>query len=42
MFEYHRSAVLSPYKDAIVFLILIAVLLLKPEGIFGKAVPEKV
>lgn len=40
--QYNNAAVLSPYKDAIAFLILIAVLLLKPEGIFGKAVPEKV
>jgi len=40
--QYHQSAILSPYKDAISFLILIAVLLLRPEGIFGKAVPEKV
>jgi branched-chain amino acid transport system permease protein len=40
--QYHGSAVLYPYKDAISFLILIAVLLLKPEGLFGKAVPEKV
>ena len=40
--QYHRAAVLYPYKDAICFLILIAVLLIRPEGIFGKAVPEKV
>ncbi|MGN6366680.1 MAG: branched-chain amino acid ABC transporter permease [Phycisphaerae bacterium] len=40
--QYHNAAVLSPYKDAIAFIILILVLLVKPEGIFGKAVPEKV
>jgi branched-chain amino acid transport system permease protein len=40
--QYHNAAVLSPYKDAIAFLILILVLLFKPEGIFGNAVPEKV
>lgn len=40
--QYHNAAVLSPYKDAIAFVILIVVLLVKPEGIFGKAVPEKV
>ncbi len=38
----HQSAVLYPYKDGICFLILIAVLLIRPEGLFGKAVPEKV
>jgi branched-chain amino acid transport system permease protein len=38
----HGNAVLSPYKDAVAFVILIAVLLVRPEGIFGKAVPEKV
>lgn len=33
---------LSPaYKDLIAFLILIAVLIMKPSGIFGKYVPEK-
>ncbi len=40
--QYHNAAVLSPYKDAIAFVILILVLLVKPEGILGKAVPEKV
>lgn len=40
--QYHNTAILSPYKDAIAFMILILVLLVKPEGIFGKAVPEKV
>lgn len=33
---------LSPYRDAVAFLILILMLLVRPEGIFGKAVPEKV
>jgi branched-chain amino acid transport system permease protein len=32
----------SQYQDAAAFLILILVLLVKPEGVFGKAVPEKV
>lgn len=40
--QYHGVAILAPYKDAIAFIILILVLLIKPEGIFGKAVPEKV
>jgi branched-chain amino acid transport system permease protein len=40
--QYHHEAVIYPYRDAISFLILIAVLLLKPEGLFGKAVAEKV
>jgi branched-chain amino acid transport system permease protein len=40
--QYHNAAVLSPYKDAIAFVILILVLIIKPEGLFGKAVPEKV
>jgi len=38
----NHSAVAAPYKDAVAFLILILVLLIRPEGIFGKAVPEKV
>lgn len=40
--QVNHTAVLSPYKDAIAFLILILVLLVRPEGIFGKAVAEKV
>ena len=40
--QYHHAAILSPYKDAIAFLILIGVLLVRPEGIFGRAVAEKV
>jgi len=40
--DSHNTAILSPYKDAIAFLVLIAVLLFRPEGLFGKAVPEKV
>lgn len=41
-FQYHQTAILSPYRDAVAFVILIAVLLLRPEGLLGKAVPEKV
>jgi len=40
--QYHHEAILSPYKDGIAFLILIVMLLVRPEGLFGKAVPEKV
>ncbi len=32
----------SRYESAIAFVILVMVLLIKPEGIFGKAAPEKV
>ena len=32
----------SQYRDAVAFVILIAVLLVKPSGLFGKAVAEKV
>lgn len=32
----------SDWRDAIAFVILILILLLKPAGIFGRAVPEKV
>jgi branched-chain amino acid transport system permease protein len=33
---------LSEYKDALAFLLLIAVLLIRPAGILGRNVPEKV
>jgi branched-chain amino acid transport system permease protein len=36
------GASLAPYRDAFAFFILIVVLLVRPEGIFGRAVPEKV
>jgi branched-chain amino acid transport system permease protein len=32
----------STYRDAVAFVILILVLLLRPAGLFGRAVPEKV
>ncbi len=32
----------SSYKDAIAFIILILILLVKPAGIFGKNIKEKV
>lgn len=41
--EYAVVAVgLSAWRDAIAFVILILILLVKPAGIFGRAVPEKV
>jgi branched-subunit amino acid ABC-type transport system permease component len=40
--QYNGTAVLNPYRDAIVFFVLILVLIVKPEGIFGKAAAEKV
>ena len=33
---------LSPYKDALAFVLLIAVLLVRPAGLMGRSVPEKV
>ena len=32
----------STYRDAIAFVLLVVILLLKPAGLLGKAVPEKV
>jgi branched-chain amino acid transport system permease protein len=41
--EVFGASYLSPHmRDVYVFVILIVVLLVKPSGIFGKAVPEKV
>ena len=41
--EVFVSAIgLSTWKDAVVFLILIIILLVKPSGILGKTVSEKV
>jgi len=36
------SPLLSSYRDAIAFVILIAILLFRPSGLFGKYEPEKV
>jgi branched-chain amino acid transport system permease protein len=40
--EYVAGYTVSSYRDAIAFALLIAVLLFKPEGLFGRARPEKV
>ena len=32
----------SQYRDAVAFLVLIAILVIKPSGLFGRATPEKV
>jgi branched-chain amino acid transport system permease protein len=40
--EYVAGYAVSSYRDAIAFALLIAVLLLRPEGLFGRARPEKV
>ncbi len=40
--EYVASYTSSSYRDAIAFTVLILVLLLKPEGLFGRATVEKV
>ena len=36
------TPVLSSYKDAIAFGILILILIIKPTGLFGKSIKEKV
>jgi branched-chain amino acid transport system permease protein len=36
------SRLLSPYRDAVAFALLIVLLLFRPGGLLGKAVPEKV
>jgi branched-chain amino acid transport system permease protein len=40
--SYVGGSSLSAFKNAIAFVILIAVLLYKPSGILGQNVPEKV
>jgi branched-chain amino acid transport system permease protein len=40
--EYFVAAKYSTWKDAIAFVILLLVLLIRPAGLFGKSVPEKV
>ncbi|GAJ26666.1 high-affinity branched-chain amino acid transport system permease protein LivH [Liquorilactobacillus sucicola DSM 21376 = JCM 15457] len=37
-----QSVGLSAYKDAVVYVVLIVILLIRPMGIFGKNVKEKV
>lgn len=39
--ESYSILVTSTYKDAVVFLVLIAVLLARPQGIFGEKIAEK-
>jgi branched-chain amino acid transport system permease protein len=40
--EYVAGYTLSSYRDAIAFTVLILVLLLRPEGLFGRVTVEKV
>lgn len=40
--ELVAGYVSTTYRDALAFLILIAILLVKPAGLFGKSLPEKV
>ncbi|MBS2028915.1 MAG: branched-chain amino acid ABC transporter permease [Deltaproteobacteria bacterium] len=40
--EFVAGYGLSSYRDAVAFAILIAILILRPEGIFGRSVAEKV
>ena len=39
--ESYSILLTSTYKDAVVFLVLIAVLLVRPQGIFGEKIAEK-
>lgn len=39
--ESYSILITSTYKDAVVFLVLIAVLLVRPQGIFGEKISEK-
>ena len=38
----YGGALISPYRDAVVYMLLIFVLLVKPSGLLGKNVKEKV
>jgi branched-chain amino acid transport system permease protein len=40
--EYQVTGRLQSYRDAVAFVILILILLVRPAGLFGKSVPEKV
>ncbi|MDY3617609.1 branched-chain amino acid ABC transporter permease [Agathobaculum sp.] len=39
--ESYASIQFSQYKDAVVFLVLIAVLLIRPQGLFGEKIADK-
>jgi len=39
--ESYSILITSTYKDAVVFLVLISVLLVRPQGIFGEKIAEK-
>jgi branched-chain amino acid transport system permease protein len=42
MEAFAAGYVSSAYKDAVAFLVILAVLLARPQGVFGKAKPERV
>ena len=39
--ESYSSMITTTYKDAVVFLILIIVLLVRPQGLFGERIADK-
>ena len=40
--SFLAASPLSPYKDALAFVLLIAVLMVRPAGLLGRNLPEKV
>ena len=41
LIEAFSTMITTTYKDAIVFLVLIIVLVIRPQGLFGELIDEK-